>query len=173
MAANELHSYLGQAQAPMAADYNRIRARSSEDPGTAGDESEENWADLLRQWLPSGYSVVTKGRILGATGEASRQVDVLVLRPAYPRGLIEKNAKLFLADGVAAAFSSLNRRMSTRAMCSRRLWRASQTPVRGTSGGSCSAKRIITPAGGCSRLAGPARTHRYLDFAHLPNRLAF
>ncbi len=73
-----------------------------EDPGTAGDQGEENWAELLRRWLPSTHHVVTKGRILGSDGQASPQVDVLVLSPYYPRGLLNK--KLYIAAGVLAAF---------------------------------------------------------------------
>lgn len=80
----------------------RIAARSAEDPGTAGDEVEEQWATFLRDWLPTDYTVVTKGRVLSELGEASPQVDVLVLSPAYPRALIRK--KLYLAAGVVAAF---------------------------------------------------------------------
>jgi hypothetical protein len=86
----------------MGSEYERIRSRSSEDPGTAGDEGEENWASLLREWLPGQYSVVTKGRLLSTTGEMSPQLDVVVLKPAYPPKLRE--LKTYLADGVAAAF---------------------------------------------------------------------
>ncbi len=46
--------------------------------------------------------MVTKGRLLGHNGVASPQVDVIVLHPAYPKFLRKK--KLYLADGVAAAF---------------------------------------------------------------------
>jgi hypothetical protein len=70
--------------------------------GTAGDQGEENWATLLRNWLPSTYHVAVKGRILSGTGEASPQVDVVVLSPSYPQYLLDK--KLFLAGGVLAAF---------------------------------------------------------------------
>lgn len=86
----------------VAADYERIRQRSREDPGTAGDEAEETWAALLRNWLPAGFPVVTKGRILTADGLASPQVDVLVLRPSYPLALRDK--KHYFAGGVLAAF---------------------------------------------------------------------
>jgi hypothetical protein len=75
-------------------------------------EGEENWANLLRQWLPAGYQVVTKGRILGTDGTASSQVDVIVLRPFYPPGLIRSGKKQYLAAGVAAAFSC---KLTTRA----------------------------------------------------------
>jgi hypothetical protein len=99
---HELAILLQQVQETLASEYQRIVSRAQEDPGTAGDQGEENWASFLRQWLPSGYHVVTKGRILSVDGEASPQVDVLVLTPSYPPALLDK--KLFLAAGVAAAF---------------------------------------------------------------------
>jgi hypothetical protein len=87
---HEVVQLMSQAAQEMAAEYERIRARSREDPGTAGDEGEENWAELLRRWLPATYHVVAKGRILYSDGQASPQVDVLVLSPAYPTGLLNK-----------------------------------------------------------------------------------
>ncbi|MFI8802678.1 DUF6602 domain-containing protein [Micromonospora chalcea] len=57
---------------------------------------------MLREWLPASYHVRTKGRILAHDGAASRQVDVVVLRPGYPSKLLDK--KLYVASGVAAAF---------------------------------------------------------------------
>ena len=99
---HELYDFLRQESESMASEYNRIRSRAPEDPGTAGDEGEGNWAALLRQWLPAHYHVRTKGRVLATTGQASRQVDLLVLKPSYPPALLDK--KLYLASGVAAAF---------------------------------------------------------------------
>jgi hypothetical protein len=86
----------------LSSDYSRIRARSREDPGTAGDQAEEDWAEILRNWLPANYRVVTKGRILFEDGSSSPQVEVLVLTPSYPRGL--GNEKYVFAGGVVAAF---------------------------------------------------------------------
>ncbi len=86
----------------LAADYDRIRARVAIDPGTAGDQAEESWAELLRNWLPADYAVVTKGRILFADGSSSPQVDILVLRPTYPLGL--RHQKYVFAGGIVAAF---------------------------------------------------------------------
>src|SRR5262249_54521785 len=83
-------------------EYQRIFSRTREDPGTAGDEGEANWASLLADWLPADLHVVTKGRILGDNGVASPQVDIVVLEPGYPRKLRDK--KLYLAAGVVAAF---------------------------------------------------------------------
>src|SRR5262249_28904882 len=93
---------MSQISDDIAAEYKRIRARAAEDPGTAGDQGEENWATLLRGWLPSQYQVVTKGRLISHNGTTSPQVDVIVLKPSYPPKLLDK--KLYLAAGVAAAF---------------------------------------------------------------------
>ncbi len=99
---HELREFVSQVSAQLASEYERIRRRAHEDPGTAGNEGEENWRDLLADWLPPELHVVTKGRILGHDGTASPQVDVLVLRPGYPRSL--RNKKTYLAGGVLAAF---------------------------------------------------------------------
>lgn len=47
-------------------------------------------------------TVRSQGRIIGAEGRVSGQVDVLVLKDSYPEKLLSK--KLYLAAGVAAAF---------------------------------------------------------------------
>ena len=101
---HDLHDFMRQLSAKMAANYNLIRKRASEDPGTAGDQGEENWAELLRGWLPRTYEVATKGRIISQDGRTSPQIDVLVLKSIYPKQLIEENQKIYLAAGVAAAF---------------------------------------------------------------------
>lgn len=88
--------------ADISGEYMRIQSRVQQDPGTAGDQAEENWASLLRNWLPATYPVVTKGRIVNEEGQASPQIDVLVLHPSYPRFLRDK--KLYFAAGVIAAF---------------------------------------------------------------------
>ena len=103
---HDLARLISQATDEMAAEYDRIRRRTQQDPGTAGDQGEENWASLLRNWLPASLHIVTKGRIIATTGEASKQVDVLVLSPGYPNGLLNK--KLYLAAGVLAAFECKN-----------------------------------------------------------------
>lgn len=101
-----LHTFMDQVTQEMASEYRRIYEKSAEDPGTAGDEGEENWATLLREWLPPYYHVRTKGRLLSYNGDMSKQVDVLVLKPSYPRKLLEKH--VWLADGVIAAFECKN-----------------------------------------------------------------
>ena len=50
--AHDLHEFIQQLGAKMEAEYKRIRKVASSDPRTAGDEGEENWAQLLRDWSP-------------------------------------------------------------------------------------------------------------------------
>jgi hypothetical protein len=99
---HDLEDFINEMSAELSAEYRRIQRSALEDPGTAGDEGEENWRKLLTRLLPSKYHVVTKGRILGTDGKTSPQLDVLVLSPGYPEGLTAK--KKYLADGVVAAF---------------------------------------------------------------------
>jgi hypothetical protein len=99
---NDFFDFIIAETKRLADEYGRVQGRVKEDPGTAGDQGEENWASVLRQWLPREYPVVTKGRILGHNGQVSPQVDVIVLHPSYPPSLLDK--KLYLAGGVAAAF---------------------------------------------------------------------
>jgi hypothetical protein len=99
---HDLHTFMEQVTSEMASEYERIFAKTTEDPGTAGDEGEENWAQLLREWLPPAYHVTTKGRLIASDGTMSPQIDVLVLKPFYPPKLREK--KVWLAKGVAAVF---------------------------------------------------------------------
>lgn len=99
---HELSVFVDQATNELAAEYQRVRRRAREDPGTAGDEGEENWRQLLTNWMPGAFPIVTKGRILSHDGRLSPQVDVIVLRAGYPPALLNK--KTYMAGGVLAAF---------------------------------------------------------------------
>jgi hypothetical protein len=99
---HDFFKLMAAANESLANDYRRIRKRSVDDPGTAGDQAEEDWAEILRTWLPATYPVITRGRILFEDGSSSPQIDVLVLRPSYPLGL--RHEKYILAGGVIAAF---------------------------------------------------------------------
>ena len=68
---HDIHNFVQRPQRELQDEYLRIQKRAAEDPGTAGDQGEENWATLLRAWLPQYFHVVTKGRILTETGYAS------------------------------------------------------------------------------------------------------
>jgi len=99
---HDLVAFMREINNELQSEYERIQKRAREDSGTAGDEGEENWAALLRDWLSPSCHIVTKGRILTSLGEASSQVDVLVLRPWYPKKLLHK--KHYISAGVLAAF---------------------------------------------------------------------
>jgi len=99
---HDLFTFLESVSRELQSEYNRVQVRVKDDPATAGDQGEENWATVIRGWIPGNYHVVTKGRILGHEGIASPQVDVLILHPSYPRTLVDK--KVYLAGGVVAAF---------------------------------------------------------------------
>jgi hypothetical protein len=103
---HDLHVFMRQVTSEIASEYARIYTRTQEDPGTAGDQGEENWATILRDWLPPKYQIVTKGRLIGHEGITSPQIDIIVLKPSYPRKLLDK--KLYLAAGVAAVFECKN-----------------------------------------------------------------
>ena len=99
---NDLFDYIKRVSTEIQDEYIRIQKRALEDPGTAGDQGEENWATILREWLSPEFQVVTKGRIINDKGETSPQIDILILSPAYPKKLLDK--KLYLAGGILAAF---------------------------------------------------------------------
>ena len=99
---HDLYNFMQQISKDMAADYKRIYRQSTKDSATVGNQGEKNWMELLREWLPRTYKVVTKGQIISQDGCVSPLVDVLVLKDIYPEKLISK--ELYLAAGVAAAF---------------------------------------------------------------------
>lgn len=103
---HDLKYFFGQTSQVIAAEYTRICQSSREDPGTAGDAGENVWSKIISDWLPESYFVTTKGRLISADGRKSPQLDVVVLKPGYPRMLREK--KIYLADGVAAVFECKN-----------------------------------------------------------------
>lgn len=99
---HDLHHYMNQLSDKMAADYTRLQQNRIGDSGTMGDQAEQDWAQWMREWLPPTYQVVTKGRIINHEGQLSRQIDVLILKPYYPKSLHYENH--YFSAGVAAAF---------------------------------------------------------------------
>ena len=43
---HDLFDFMSQISQEMALEYERIQKRATEDPGTAGDQGEENWAGV-------------------------------------------------------------------------------------------------------------------------------
>lgn len=84
-------------------DYRDAQQHAREhDAQRAGHEGESTWVRLLEQWGP-GWPIVTRRYIVGPGGE-SNEVDVVMLKPDYPKHLRDEPS--VLVSGVAAAFSS-------------------------------------------------------------------
>ena len=101
----------------MATEYNNIQEQTLEDLTDTEGNGREDWVKLLRGWLPSSYEVVTNGRIISQDGCMSPQVDILVLKSAYPKELMDRD--LYVAASVVAAFeceATLTAAHITRAM---------------------------------------------------------
>jgi hypothetical protein len=60
MSAHDLFALIEQSSVNIQKEYERVYARATEDPGTAGDHGEENWAKILRSWLPAHWHVETR-----------------------------------------------------------------------------------------------------------------
>lgn len=85
-------------------DYTRLyEVASSSDPQQAGHGAETTWVKLLKDWLPSGYSVGTRKYIITEEGEDLFETDIVIFNPGYPERL--RSEERILAGGVAAAFS--------------------------------------------------------------------
>jgi len=55
MQKHDIHDYMISAQRRIEEAYARIRKHSLEDPGTAGDQGEEDWRKFLKEWLPNYF----------------------------------------------------------------------------------------------------------------------
>jgi hypothetical protein len=58
MKKHDFFNLMGAVKESLARDYDRTRARSRDDPGTAGDQAEEDWAAIFRNWFPANYTVI-------------------------------------------------------------------------------------------------------------------
>jgi hypothetical protein len=76
---------------------------ASDDPQQAGHGGEATWVELLQNWLPSSYQVVTRRYIVPEQGDDIFETDIVVISPGYPSALREREE--IMAGGVAAAFS--------------------------------------------------------------------
>lgn len=72
---------------------------------TIGDDSEANWARVLREFLPGRYGVA-KGHVMDSHGATSHQIDLLVYDSQYTPLLAQSsNGDLFVpAEAVYAVF---------------------------------------------------------------------
>jgi|CXWL01.1.fsa_nt_gi hypothetical protein len=73
-------------------------------PVAAGDSSELNWLEMLREHLPTRYSV-DRAFVLDSTGAQSRQLDVVIYDRQYSFRIFNRAGQLYLpAESVYAVF---------------------------------------------------------------------
>ena len=69
-----------------------------------GDASERVWRKLLKNYLPRRYKVV-RGQVIDSCGEASEQIDVIVLDRQYTPFVFKHEGQVFVpAESVYAVF---------------------------------------------------------------------
>jgi len=98
---------LDEASRQLTSKYELLFEDAKSDSGSAGDNGEEIWAQILRDWLPSFFDIKTKAKIIDKNGIESPQIDIVVLSPYYPDAL-KKGTIYYLASGVVCAFECKN-----------------------------------------------------------------
>lgn len=96
------NALIKSASSQMQTDYESARVHAQAgDSQRSGHGGEAAWETFLRAWGP-GWPIATRKYVVGPFG-ASNEVDLLVLRPDYPKHLQSQTD--ILIDGIAAAFS--------------------------------------------------------------------
>lgn len=73
-------------------------------PGTKGDNTEANWIDWFRAYLPKRYQV-DKGVVIDSEGNESNQIDIVIYDTQYSYLVFHQGAsKLIPAESVYAVF---------------------------------------------------------------------
>ena len=96
-------TWFRSVQREIADDYKRLHIQAQDDPQRAGHGTEQTWARILEDWLPSSYRVLTRRYIVPEVGTKSFETDIVVLHPSYPARLARREE--ILSGGVAAAFN--------------------------------------------------------------------
>src|SRR5579871_6711738 len=80
-------AWFRSVQREIAEDYQRLHIQALDDPQRAGHGTEQTWARVLEDWLPSSYRVLTRRYIIPEVGAKSFETDIVVLHPSYPARL--------------------------------------------------------------------------------------
>lgn len=73
-------------------------------PGTKGDNTEANWIEWLRAYLPKRYCV-DKGTVIDSTGRESDQIDLIIYDAQYSYFVFHQGESLLIpAESVYAVF---------------------------------------------------------------------
>lgn len=71
-------------------------------PGEKGDDTELNWLDMLRGFLPSRYEV-DKGFVIDGEGNLSDQIDIVIYDRYYSPLILKRDSTLYIpAESVYA-----------------------------------------------------------------------
>lgn len=82
----------------------QVGAMSFVHPGTMGDNSEANWIEWFKNYLPKRYKVA-KGIIIDSTGNQSDQIDLVIYDAQYSYLVFNQgDSKLIPAESVYAVF---------------------------------------------------------------------
>ena len=82
----------------------QVGAISFVHPGTMGDNSEANWIDWFKNYLPKRYKVA-KGIIIDSAGNQSHQIDLVIYDAQYSYLVFNQgDSKLIPAESVYAIF---------------------------------------------------------------------
>lgn len=82
----------------------QVGAMSFVHPGTMGDNSEANWIDWFKNYLPKRYKVA-KGIIIDSAGNQSHQIDLVIYDAQYSYLVFNQgDSKLIPAESVYAIF---------------------------------------------------------------------
>ena len=79
-----------------------LRKVAKMNTSTAGGKAEELWIEFFRDFLPSDYDIVQQGHVVASDGSYSRQIDILILKPGYPKSML--NDRAYPLDSVLAGF---------------------------------------------------------------------
>lgn len=73
-------------------------------PGTKGDNTEENWINWFREYLPARYKI-DKGIVIDSTGKQSDQIDLIIYDAQYSYLVFHQGeSKLIPVESVYAVF---------------------------------------------------------------------
>ena len=82
-----------------------VRARSIAHPTAAGDEGEENWAEVIREFLPRRYEVARHRFVIDADGRMSDQQDIVIYDKLYaPTFFVLGSTEYIPVESVYAVF---------------------------------------------------------------------
>lgn len=97
-----LVAYDESSQRQLREERNKIKATSQPNPDSAGERTEDVFAELVRKLIPDKFKVVTRARIEFDDPKDSPQLDLVILKPGGEKRL--NDLKSYPISSVLAAF---------------------------------------------------------------------